>query len=197
MNKGQFIDIDYYYDSIIKIPVNNILSGTKTSSSNDIITEYIDKTETDTLICYITTNSNIPSGKLKQLRLCKQLNSDLYKIVFAKEITKTALSSNEYFDLDINIAGMSGIVINLDGDSTLNGTKISTNTLYSITSNNININNNTYTINLSNVKLTGVINSVTLKESSNIIDTIIPIEHLGKICLYSEYRGIYFEPKKE
>lgn len=196
MNKGQFIDTDYYYDSIIKTPINYMISKTKTFSTDDIIKSYYDKIETDNLICYITDSATIPSDKLILLRLCKQISSNIYKIVFAKEQCVTALSSDECFKLNINIPEISYIFVDSSG-AQLDGYDINSST-YMINNENIIINSKEHKLDLDNIKLTGKIHSITLSNSNNTtIDSIIPVEHLGKICLYSEYRGIYFEPIKK
>lgn len=193
MNKGQFIDTDYYYDSIIKTPINYIISKTKTFSTDDIITSYYDKTETDNLICYITDNVTISSDKLILLRLCKQISSNIYKIVFAKK--QTIVSSNYYFNLDISIPSVSTIIIkSTDSKISINDAQIDPASPLTISNNQI---GNLMLNDLSNIKISGNIESISLKYAANTLDSIIPVEHLGKICLYSEYRGIYFEPIKK
>ena len=193
MNKGQFIDTDYYYDSIIKTPINYIISKTKTFSTDDIITSYYDKTETDNLICYITDNVTISSDKLILLRLCKQISSNIYKIVFAKK--QTIVSSNYYFNLDISIPSVSTIIIkSTDSKISINDAQIDPASPLTISNTQI---GNLMLNDLSNIKISGNIESISLKYAANTLDSIIPVEHLGKICLYSEYRGIYFEPIKK
>lgn len=196
MNKGQFIDTDYYYDSIIKTPINYIISKTKTSA-DDIIESYYDKIETDNLICYIcyiTDNVKfISPDKLILLRLCKQISSNIYKIVFAKK--QTIVSSNYYFNLDISIPSVSTIIIkSTDSKISINDAQIDPASPLTISNNQI---GNLVLNDLSNIKISGNIESISLKYAANTLDSIIPVEHLGKICLYSEYRGIYFEPIKK